>query len=378
MPSSSGGNGEPGSGGGTGVAPLHEELAGDPADWAELTRGLGQLTRPFGTAPIDPALGARALARSQAEITAAGRFGIPAIVHEECLTGLTTWGATIYPGAAGLGRGFDPDLVERMGGQIGGVMRALGVHQGLAPVLDVVRDPRWGRTEETIGEDPYLAGTIGAAYVRGLQAAGVIATLKHFAGYSASRGARNLAPVSLGPRELADVLLVPFEIALREGGARSVMHAYTDLDGMPSASDDRLLTWLLREQWGFTGTVVADYFAISFLETLHGVAAGPGDAAGLALAAGVDVELPTVRCFGEPLLDALAAGAVDGALVDRAARRVLLQKCELGLLDPGWTRRPPRCHPTAARAARSTAAWTWIHRVRATWPACLPSGQWCC
>ena len=136
---------------------------------------------------------------------AASRFGIPAQVHEECLTGFAAWRATVYPTPLSWGATFDPELVEEMAGRIGRSMRAAGVHQGLAPVLDVTRDYRWGRTEETIGEDPYLVGTIGAAYVRGLERAGIVATLKHFAGYSASRGGRNLAPVSMGRRELADV-----------------------------------------------------------------------------------------------------------------------------------------------------------------------------
>src|SRR5581483_10763383 len=205
--------------------------------------------------------------------------------------------------------------------------------QGLAPVLDVTRDYRWGRTEETIGEDPYLVGMIGAAYVRGLERAGIVATVKHFAGYSASRGGRNLAPVPMGRRELADVVLPPFEMALRLGGARSVMHSYAEIDGVPVAADEALLTGLLREEWGFTGTVVADYFAVRFLQTLHGVAAAAADAAGLALKAGIDVELPTVDAYGAPLVEAVRAGTVDEALVDRALRRVLIQKAQLGLLD---------------------------------------------
>jgi beta-glucosidase len=213
-------------------------------------------------------------------------------------------------------------------------------------VLDVVRDLRWGRVEETIGEDPLLVGTIGAAYVRGLEAAGVVATLKHFVGYSASRAGRNHAPTSAGPREVADVLLPPFEHALR-AGARSVMNSYADLDGMPPAADPALLTDLLRGTYGFTGTVVADYFAVSFLRTTHAVAADDGAAAGLALAAGIDVELPTVNCFGGPLLAALAAGDVDEALVDRAVTRVLRQKCELGLLDAGWSPEPAAVGPAA-------------------------------
>jgi beta-xylosidase len=145
--------------------------------------------------------------------------------------------------------------------------------------------------------------------------------------------------VAAGPREVADVLLPPFEHALR-AGARSVMNSYADIDGVPVAADPALLTGLLRETYGFTGTVVADYFAVSFLRTTHAVAADDGAAAGLALAAGIDVELPTVNCFGEPLLAALAAGDVDEALIDRAATRVLRQKCELGLLDAGWSPEP--------------------------------------
>ncbi|MBD0419050.1 glycoside hydrolase family 3 C-terminal domain-containing protein [Streptomyces sp. TRM S81-3] len=303
---------------------------------ALLPAGLGQLTRPFGTAPVDPALGALSLLRTQTRITAANRFGIPALAHEECLAGFATWGATAYPVPLSWGATFDPGLIRRMAAAIGRDMRSVGVHQGLAPVLDVVRDPRWGRVEETIGEDPYLVGSIGTAYVQGLRSAGIVATLKHFVGYSASRAGRNLAPVGMGPRERADVLLPPFEMAIREGGADSVMHAYTDTDGIPSAADEELLTELLRDTWGFEGTVVADYFGIAFLKTLHGIAADWADAAATALRAGVDVELPTVKTFGAPLAEAVAAGRVPEALIDRALRRVLVQKARLGLLDAGW------------------------------------------
>ncbi|MFJ9855901.1 glycoside hydrolase family 3 N-terminal domain-containing protein [Streptomyces albogriseolus] len=308
---------------------------------ALLPSGLGQLTRPFGTAPVDPALGALSLLRTQTRITSANRFGIPAVAHEECLAGFAAWGATAYPVPLSWGATFDPDVIRRMAAAIGRDMRAVGVHQGLAPVLDVVRDARWGRVEETIGEDPYLVGTIGTAYVQGLESAGIVATLKHFVGYSASRAGRNLAPSSVGPRERADVLLPPFEMAIREGGARSVMHAYTDIDGVPAAADETLLTGLLRDTWGFDGTVVADYFGIAFLKTLHGVAGDFADAAGAALEAGVDIELPTVKTFGAPLAEAVAEGRVPEALIDRALRRVLAQKAELGLLDRDWSPVPP-------------------------------------
>ncbi|MFF4112203.1 glycoside hydrolase family 3 N-terminal domain-containing protein [Streptomyces sp. NPDC001714] len=330
---------------GDGVAPLQREMTAD-YEWDELiTLGLGQLTRSFGTAPVDPALGARALARAQRRITAAGRFGIPAIAHEECLAGFTAWQATAYPVPLAWGAAFDPPLVEELGRRIGEDLRSVGVHQGLAPVLDVVRDPRWGRVEETIGEDPYLVGTVGSAYVRGLESAGVIATLKHFAGYASSVGARNLAPVRAGVREFADVTLPPFEMALREGGARSVMAAYNETDGVPASADPRLLTELLRTDWDFTGTVVADYFGIGFLQTLHRVAGTEAEAARLALTAGIDVELPTLKCYGHPLVSAVRDGTVPESLVDRAARRVLLQKCELGLLDGDWTPEPAQEAP---------------------------------
>jgi beta-xylosidase len=323
------------------VAPLQHEVSETVDLDALLPHGLGQLTRPFGTAPVEPSEGARALAAFQAKVAAANRFGIPALAHEECLTGFTAWQATVFPTPLAWGATFDPALVREMAAAIGASMRSVGIHQGLSPVLDVVRDPRWGRTEESIGEDPYLVATLATAYVAGLESTGIVSTLKHFAGYSASRGARNHGPVSIGPRELADVILPPFEMALREGGARSVMHAYNDIDGVPAAAHTELLTDLLRDAWGFDGTVVSDYFGVSFLELAHHVADSPARAAALALAAGVDVELPGLRCYGEPLLKAVRSGEVPESLVDRAALRVLRQKCELGLLDPDWSAEAP-------------------------------------
>ncbi|WP_433544434.1 beta-glucosidase (plasmid) [Streptomyces sp. CA-294286] len=313
---------------GADVAPgQHTYAARSAALDALLPYGVGHLTRPFGTVPVEPSEGAARLAELQRAIRAGNRFALPALAHEECLTGFTAWQATVFPTPLAWGATFDPALVTDMARAIGTSMRAVGVHQGLAPVLDVVRDARWGRTEEAIGEDPYLVGTIGTAYVRGLEAAGVVATLKHFAGYSASRAARNHAPAPLGPRELADVILPPFEMAVRDGGARSVMPAYNDIDGLPAHAHPGLLTQLLREEWGFTGTVVSDYYGVSLLEEAHRIADGEGAAARLALAAGVDVELPAARCF-DPT-DPLPAD-----LLERSALRVLTQKCELGLLDP--------------------------------------------
>jgi beta-glucosidase len=333
----------------------------DDRPYEQATRhGIGQLTRIFGTRLVGPAEGARQLAALQRDLLDRTRLGVPAIAHEECLSGFTAFGASAFPTPLALAATFDPDGVERMAHAVGAALRQVGVHQGLAPVLDVVRDYRWGRVEETLGEDPYLVGLLGAAYVRGLQAAGVIATPKHFAGHSGSRAGRNLAPVSMGPRELHDVVLPPFEMALREGGARSVMHAYAEVDGVPAAADEGLLTGLLRDRWGFEGVVVADYFAVPYLETLHRVAGSAGEAAALALRAGVDVELPTVSCYGRPLAELVRAGEVPESLVDRAVRRVLRQKAELGLLDAGWAPEPPagpvRLDPPENRALARTLA----------------------
>jgi beta-glucosidase len=322
------------------VAPMAGELASSTR-YEDATRdGIGHLTRVYGTRPVDPVARAAWLWGEQRRLREQTRLGIPAIVHEECLTGLAAWKAATFPTPLAWGASFDPATVEEMARLIGGSMRTLGIHQGLAPVLDVVRDPRWGRVDECIAEDPYVVGTIGTAYVRGLQEAGVDATLKHFVGYSASRSGRNHAPVSAGPREVADVLLPPFEMAVRDGGARSVMNSYAEIDGMPVAASSAHLTDLLRGAWGFEGVVVADYFSVLFLHTMHAVAEDAGDAARLALTAGIDVELPSAEAYGAPLRDRVRSGAVDEAMIDRAVLRVLAQKERLGLLDEEFDEPP--------------------------------------
>ncbi|WP_298885328.1 glycoside hydrolase family 3 N-terminal domain-containing protein [uncultured Serinicoccus sp.] len=329
-------------GDGEAVAPMQGVFEGGGSPLHEVARhGLGHLTRPYGTRPVEPEEQARRLWEFQRWLVTGTRLGIPALVHEECLTGLAAWRAATYPTPLAWGASFDPDRVREMAALIGRSMRELGVHQGLAPVLDVVRDPRWGRVEEAISEDPYLVATIGTEYVRGLQSEGVHATLKHFVGYSASQAGRNFAPVHAGPREVEDVLLVPFEMAVVEGGVRSVMHSYAEIDGLPVAADPHLLTGVLRERWGFDGTVVADYFGVAFLHLLHHVAADLGEAAGQALAAGVDVELPSGDAYLGPLAEAVRDGQVDEALVDRACRRALRQKAELGLLGQTFEDEPP-------------------------------------
>jgi beta-glucosidase len=321
------------------VAPMQDVFAaGRALSLEEASRhGLGHLTRVFGSAPVTAADGAAELVRQQRVVLDGSRLRVPALVHEECLTGFTTFGATVYPAAIAWGATFDPDLVERMAAAIGRDMAAVGVHQGLSPVLDVARDYRWGRVEETMGEDPYLVSVLGAAYVRGLQSAGVIATLKHFAGYSAARAGRNHGPVSMGRRELMEVVLPSFETALAQAGAGSVMNSYSDVDGVPAGADHWLLTDLLREAWGFAGTVVSDYWAVPFLATMHRVAADTDEAGAQALAAGIDVELPDTVGFGPGLVERVRRGKLPEALVDRAARRLLTQKAQLGLLDADWT-----------------------------------------
>ncbi|GEB46262.1 beta-glucosidase [Microbacterium testaceum] len=321
------------------VAPLSGEKITSAAYTDATVHGLGHLTRVYGTRPVDPVERAAWLWGEQRRLQTDTRLGIPALVHEECLTGFAAWKAATFPTPLAWGASFDPEAVELMASAIGRSMREVGVHQGLAPVLDVVRDARWGRVDECIAEDPYVVGTIGTAYVRGLQGAGVHATLKHFVGYSASRAGRNHAPVSAGRRELQDVFLPPFEMAVRDGGVRSVMNSYTEIDGVPVASNPELLTDLLRRRWGFDGTVVSDYFAVEFLRSMHGVAADRGEAAQLALEAGIDVELPGPDAYPH-LAERVASGDLPEAVVDRAVARVLAEKEDLGLLDADFTDAP--------------------------------------
>ncbi|MBG0560790.1 glycoside hydrolase family 3 N-terminal domain-containing protein [Actinoplanes aureus] len=314
-------------------------LLGRVGDLEQTARhGIGQLTRPYGTVVRQPIEHARALAARQRQVISQSRLGIPAMTHDECLTGFTAFAATIYPTSLAMAATFDPALIGRVGHAIGADMAEAGVHQGLAPVVDVIRDYRWGRCEETYGEDPYLVGEMGEAYVLGLQAEGVLATLKHFAGYSASMGGRNHAPVSIGRRELHDVILPPFE-RLVAAGVASVMNSYADLDGDAPAASHWLLTTLLRDTWGFEGTVVSDYWSIPFLVSAHRVAADLPAAGRAALRAGLDVELPDQRGFDNALAEAVEHGDIDEADLDRAVRRVLRQKIQLGLCDEGWA--PP-------------------------------------
>ncbi|HEX9188972.1 MAG TPA: glycoside hydrolase family 3 N-terminal domain-containing protein, partial [Vicinamibacteria bacterium] len=262
------------------------------------------------------------------------RLGIPALSHEECLVGLMARGATLFPSALAYGATWNPELIERAAAAIGREARSVGCHQGLAPVLDVSRDVRWGRTEETFGEDPYLVGVLGTRFVRGLQGEkrDLLATVKHFAGHSWSEGARNHGPVHLGWRELNDVFLLPFEMAIKQANAGSVMPAYHDIDNESVHASRRLLTGVLREEWGFDGLIVADYIGISLLYQHHNLARDRAEAAAIAFEAGLDIELPAddcVACLGE----AVSRGLVSMETIDGAVKRVLVEKLRLGLFE---------------------------------------------
>jgi beta-xylosidase len=300
-----------------------------------LKHGIGQITRPLGTRPIEARSCVRGLNRIQKYLMERTRLKIPALPHEECLPGLMARGATLFPAAINYGSLWDEELVKEVAAAIGSELYSVGARQGLAPVLDVSRDVRWGRTEESFGEDPYLAGCLGVAYVRGLQSENrrVLATLKHYAGHSFSEGARNHAPVRVGERELNDVFLLPFEMAVKLASAGSVMPAYHDIDGEPCSSSWRLITEVLRERWGFDGLVVSDYEAIRLLYAHHGVARDKSEAAALALKAGMDVELPGNTVFESGIEEALSRGILKMSTLDEAVTRVLIEKSRLGLFE---------------------------------------------
>ena len=254
--------------------------------------------------------------------------------HEECWVGLMVKGATLFPSALNYASTWNPELIEKVGQEIGKEARQIGCHQGLAPVLDVSRDVRWGRTEETMGEDPYLVGVLGTRYVKGLQGENreVLATLKHYVGHSFSEGARNHAPVHLGFRELNDVFMLPFEMAVRQASAGSVMPAYHDIDNEPCHASVFLLTEMLRYHWGFDGLIVADYAGINLLYAHHGVARDKAEAAAQAFNAGLDIELPGFEC-AEHLQQAVERDQIAEEKINKIVARILAEKFRLGLFE---------------------------------------------
>ena len=302
-----------------------------------LAHGIGHITRVSGASNLTATQSAALANEIQQYVMEHTRLGIPVVIHEEICAGLMAREATVFPQALGVGATFRPEHNLAIGDAVRLQMRAMGAHCGLSPVLDICRDPRWGRLEETFGEDPYLVTQMGVAFTRGLQgddlADGVAATAKHFVGYGASEGGMNWAPAHLPERELRDVYLRPFEAAVRDASIASVMNGYHELDGVPCASNGWLLTDLLRGEWGFDGTVLSDYFSVAQLYEYHRVVESRIEAAAAALAAGLDVELPGTDCYGDALLEAVQGGLVTDEVLDEAVRRVLDGKFRLGLFE---------------------------------------------
>ena len=267
------------------------------------------------------------------------RLGIPPIIFCESLHGVMTVGATVFPQAIGLGSTFNPELVEEVAKAIGTEARTLGASLSLAPDLDLARDPRWGRVEETYGEDGYLTGQLGAAYVRGLQSAdkglensAYSATLKHFCAHGCPESGVNLSPVCGSERELRERYLPPFKAAL-DAGALAVMPAYSEYDGTPCHTSELLLNQVLREEWGFDGFTFSDFGGIEMVQSMHHAAEDFDDAAIQALHAGMDSDAPMRLAYGDNLIKLVEEGRLDEALIDRAAGRILRVKALLGLFD---------------------------------------------
>ncbi len=310
-------------------------------DWEKasghLKFGIGQITRVGGASTLDPVSVARTGNELQKFLLEKTRLGIPAILHEECCAGTMVLGGSVYPQMLGLASTFQPKIAEQLTGVIRKQLLAIGARQALAPVLDVARDPRWGRVEETFGEDPTLISHFGVAFIKGLQtddlAGGVAATGKHFIGHSSSQGGLNCAPVHMGMNEIYNYFLAPFRSAIRDAKMASIMNAYPELDGEVVGASRRILTDILRTKLGFDGLVVSDYESLIMLHNFHKVADSLPDAARMALNAGIDVELPTVVCYGDALKAALVKGDVSLETIDQAVKRHLRLKFELGLFE---------------------------------------------
>jgi beta-glucosidase len=307
--------------------------------------GLGQVGRPSDA-------GGGKNPRQTAELTNAiqrffieeSRLGIPVIFHEECLHGHAAMDATSFPQPIGLGATFDPDLVQRVFTITAWEARSRGTHQALTPVVDVARDPRWGRVEETYGEDPYLVAQLGVAAVKGFQGDAtfrdkkhIIATLKHFAAHGQPESGNNCAPVNISERVLRETFLSTFKAAIEQGGAMSVMASYNEIDGVPSHASCWLLRDVLRGEWKFRGFVVSDYFAIRELAERpelygHHVARDGKEAAALAVRAGVNIELPDPDCYNH-LVELVREGTLAESQLDELVAPMLAAKFRLGLFE---------------------------------------------
>lgn len=319
---------------------LEEKSAQLVCAWVGLTdleawpaRGIGQIFRATAEEGTDAKSLAHRVNELQREAVEQSRLGIPILFDEEGLCGLQVKYATVFPSSLNLAASFDTEVAEQVGGVIGRHMSSVGVRRAYSPVADVARDPRWGRVEETYGEDPYLAGMMTCGYVRGLQDDGRnMATLKHFVGYSASEGGRNAHPAQLGERELREVYGLPFEMAIQLAGARGVMVGHNQVDSVPAQASRELLTGLLRDEYGFEGSVISDGQSILHLVATHRVAESEVDAAVLGVRSGTDSELPPHAYLG-PLLEAVATGKVNEAEIDELVGRVLAEKFRMGLFE---------------------------------------------
>ena len=318
-----------------------ENVELDETTRQQLANGVGGLGRPGQHVNArDTALSTNAIQKYLREHT---RLGIPAFFVDEALHGLMAFGSTSFPQAIGLASTWDPELVEQVFAVAAHEMRLRGENWALTPVLDLAREPRWGRTEETYGEDPYLGARIGAAAVRGLQgvslAAGpqrigrqhVLATAKHFAAHGQPEGGRNCAPANYAEGELRENYLRAFQAAVTEAGVGSVMASYNEINGIPVHANPWLLEQVLRGEWGFRGVLVSDGNGISQLQVLHHIAASKAEAVQKALNVGIDFELDAA--YSVALLSQVQAGVLPEALVDRAVGRVLTAKFLLGLFD---------------------------------------------
>jgi len=314
--------------------------------------GLGQVGRPSdaGSVPSDAGVGKNA--RETAELANAiqkffiehSRLGIPVMFHEECLHGHAAIGATSFSQPIGLGATFNPDLVEKLFTMTAEEARVRGTHQALTPVVDVARDARWGRVEETYGEDPFLNTQLGIAAVRGFQGDAsfkdkkrVIATLKHFAAHGQPESGQNCAPVNVSERVLRETFLQPFKDAIQKGGAISVMASYNEIDGVPSHASAWLLRDVLRKEWGFKGFVVSDYYAIWELHhrpDTHGhfVAKDKKEACELAVKAGVNIEFPDPDCYLH-LVELVRKKVLKESQLDELVAPMLFWKFKMGLFD---------------------------------------------
>jgi len=315
-------------------------------------RGIGQVGRPSdaGSNPATPADGKNA--RQMAELTNSiqqffiehSRLGIPVIFHEECLHGHAAKDGTSFSQPIGLAASFNPGLIESLYAMVAEETRLRGAHQALTPVVDVARDPRWGRVEETFGEDPYLVSQLGMAAVRGFQGDAsfqgkkhLIATLKHFAAHGQPESGMNCAPANVSLRVLRETFLQPFKDSIQKAGAISIMASYNEIDGVPSHASEWLLRDVLRKEWGFKGFVVSDYYAIWELANRpdthgHHVAADKRQAAELAVRAGVNIELPEPDCYLH-LVDLVRKGELKESLIDDLVAPMLYWKFKLGLFD---------------------------------------------